>query len=170
MKDLKCIVCKKIFYGATNRLYCSVECSRKRQKELYDKNKKVYFKKEVKCPICNKLFIRKHRCKIYCSKDCSDQIYIRKKKELNMGIFNTKRKDKYQFLRIRFEIFKRDNFVCQYCGRNVKDDKIKLNVDHIHPRKLGGKNNKENLITSCEDCNLGKADVLLTDRRLSKQR
>lgn len=70
--------------------------------------------------------------------------------------------------KIRFEIFKRDNFTCQYCGRNVKKDKIKIHCDHIIPRSKGGKNNKKNLITSCEECNLGKSDVLLEDKILNK--
>ncbi len=65
------------------------------------------------------------------------------------------------FYRLRFEIFKRDNFTCQYCGRNVKEDKIKLHCDHIHPKIKGGHFIANNLITSCEECNLGKKDVLL---------
>jgi 5-methylcytosine-specific restriction endonuclease McrA len=33
--------------------------------------------------------------------------------------------------KIRFEIFKRDSFKCQYCGRSAPE--IVLNVDHINP-------------------------------------
>jgi hypothetical protein len=56
--------------------------------------------------------------------------------------------------KIRFEVFKRDGFVCQYCGNHPPD--VLLQVDHIHPVKLGGDNDLDNLITSCQPCNIGK--------------
>lgn len=40
--------------------------------------------------------------------------------------------------KIRFEVFKRDKFTCQYCGRKAPD--IVLEVDHIHPVAEGGAN------------------------------
>ena len=73
-------------------------------------------------------------------------------------------------LRKRFEIFKRDNFSCVYCGKNSIDDKVKLHVDHIKPVSLGGKSNDKNLVTSCLECNLGKSDYLLSDRQDKKVR
>lgn len=63
--------------------------------------------------------------------------------------------------KIRFEVFKRDKFTCQYCGRSAPD--VVLHVDHIHPVSKGGTNDIVNLITSCRDCNLGKKDRLLTE-------
>lgn len=69
--------------------------------------------------------------------------------------------------RKRFEVFKRDNFTCQYCGRSVKRHKAVLVVDHIFPKKKGGKDDLSNFITSCTDCNLGKRDNLLTDKNKS---
>lgn len=54
----------------------------------------------------------------------------------------------------RFEVFKRDGFKCQYCG--VTPDKEVLQVDHIIPVAEGGENDIDNLITSCQPCNLGK--------------
>jgi hypothetical protein len=56
--------------------------------------------------------------------------------------------------KLRFEIFKRDNFTCQYCSS--KPPKAPLEVDHIIPVKSGGTNDVENLITACFDCNRGK--------------
>ena len=61
--------------------------------------------------------------------------------------------------KIRFEVFKRDEFTCQYCGGTPP--KIILQVDHIHPVAEGGNNDIDNLITSCQPCNIGKgANVL----------
>lgn len=62
--------------------------------------------------------------------------------------------------RARFEIFKRDGFTCQYCGSTPP--KAILHVDHIHPVKLGGNNDPDNLITSCDLCNMGKSAIPLT--------
>ena len=62
-------------------------------------------------------------------------------------------------LKLRFEIFKRDRFTCQYCGR--KSPNVSLQIDHIYPRSKGGNNNEENLRTACSDCNNGKRDFLL---------
>ena len=71
--------------------------------------------------------------------------------------------------KLRFEVFKRDQFKCQYCGKAAPD--VVLNVDHINPVSKGGENDILNLVTSCEDCNSGKSDRLLSDNSiLDKQR
>ena len=62
--------------------------------------------------------------------------------------------------KVRFEIFKRDGFCCQYCG--AKPPKIPLEVDHILPVSKGGGNEDYNLITSCFDCNRGKSNKELS--------
>ena len=70
--------------------------------------------------------------------------------------------------KIRFEVFKRDSFTCQYCGRTAPD--VVLEVDHINPVANGGDNDLMNLITSCYDCNRGKGKRTLTDKEeLKKQ-
>lgn len=56
---------------------------------------------------------------------------------------------------IRFQVFKRDKFTCQYCGRSG----VELEVDHITPVANGGANDIDNLITACKDCNRGKRDM-----------
>lgn len=61
----------------------------------------------------------------------------------------------------RFDVFKRDGFVCQYCGATPPG--VILHVDHINPVAEGGGNGIDNLITACEACNLGKAAALLSD-------
>lgn len=56
--------------------------------------------------------------------------------------------------KLRFDVFKRDGFVCQYCGSHPPT--TILHVDHILAVAEGGKNNIDNLVTSCVSCNLGK--------------
>lgn len=71
--------------------------------------------------------------------------------------------------KIRFEVFKRDSFMCQYCGRKAPE--ILLQIDHIDPVATGGGNAILNLLTSCEECNAGKSDRKLSDHSfLDKQR
>jgi hypothetical protein len=54
----------------------------------------------------------------------------------------------------RFDVFKRDIFICQYCGNTPPS--VVLEVDHITPVSAGGLNDIDNLITACFDCNRGK--------------
>jgi len=63
--------------------------------------------------------------------------------------------------KIRFEVFKRDSFSCQYCGATPST--TELEVDHIQPVATGGGNDMLNLITSCFDCNRGKSARELSD-------
>ena len=71
--------------------------------------------------------------------------------------------------RTRFEVFKRDSFTCQYCGRRAPD--VLLHCDHIEPASAGGATDVINLVTSCADCNLGKSDRKLSDSSVvEKQR
>lgn len=63
--------------------------------------------------------------------------------------------------RVRFEVFKRDNFTCQYCGAEAPA--AVLQVDHILPVAEGGTNDLTNLVTACVGCNAGKSDKLLSD-------
>lgn len=67
----------------------------------------------------------------------------------------------------RFEVFKRDSFTCQYCGRASPD--VILNIDHIQPVSKDGDNSITNLITACFDCNNGKRDKELRDDSVVKK-
>ena len=61
----------------------------------------------------------------------------------------------------RFEVFKRDSFTCQYCGKSAPD--VVLEVDHITPVSEGGDDDPMNLVTACFDCNRGKGARALSD-------
>ena len=53
----------------------------------------------------------------------------------------------------RRNIFLRDNFKCQYCGKTTN-----LTLDHIVPKCRGGKDTWKNVVTSCVRCNNRKGD------------
>ena len=61
----------------------------------------------------------------------------------------------------RYIVLARDGFRCCACGRSPKAHGIILNVDHIHPASKGGGNNMDNLQALCEECNVGKSDMVL---------
>jgi len=59
--------------------------------------------------------------------------------------------------RLRFEILRRDNHTCYYCGR--KPPEVELTVDHVVPKALGGTDEAKNLVAACTDCNGGKTSI-----------
>lgn len=56
----------------------------------------------------------------------------------------------------RRNIFKRDRFVCQYCGEQPGSDA--LSIDHVVPRAQGGESRWDNCVLACVECNHRKAD------------
>ena len=50
------------------------------------------------------------------------------------------------------EIFRRDNYTCQYCGRQMAH----LTIDHVEPRHRGGQHRWDNLVAACQPCNRQK--------------
>lgn len=59
-----------------------------------------------------------------------------------------------EWLRITAEVFKRDGYVCQYCGKKGGI----LECDHKIPFSKGGSDELENLVTACRKCNRRKKD------------
>lgn len=57
--------------------------------------------------------------------------------------------------RIRFEVLRRDQHRCRYCGA----DDVKLTVDHVLPVALGGGDDPSNLVAACAPCNAGKSST-----------
>ena len=55
---------------------------------------------------------------------------------------------------LRFDVFNRDGFTCQYCGKRPPE--VVLHCDHIVPVVKGGTTELDNLATSCSQCNRGK--------------
>lgn len=54
----------------------------------------------------------------------------------------------------RQNIYARDRYKCQYCGRQFPSEE--LTYDHITPKSLGGKTKWDNIVTCCIQCNRKK--------------
>ena len=60
---------------------------------------------------------------------------------------------------VRREIFRRDNYTCQYCGKHT----AQLTIDHIVPKHLGGLQTWENSVAACPSCNHHKGGRSLSE-------
>ena len=68
-------------------------------------------------------------------------------------------------LHVRFsrrEIFRRDNYTCQYCGKKTID----LTVDHVVPRHMGGPKTWSNVVAACFACNHQKGGRTLNETNM----
>lgn len=61
----------------------------------------------------------------------------------------------------------RDDYTCQYCGRHRDEFKNgeKLTVDHVTPKDLGGRHKWTNVVAACSKCNNRKANLTLPQLR-----
>jgi diadenosine tetraphosphate (Ap4A) HIT family hydrolase len=64
---------------------------------------------------------------------------------------------------IRYEVLKRAEFRCELCG--ISAEEKSLEVDHIHPKSLGGKDDLSNYQALCYSCNASKGNRDSTDFR-----
>lgn len=69
----------------------------------------------------------------------------------------------------RRNVFKRDKYACQYCGKQPGSEE--LTIDHVVPRAQGGQSSWTNCVLACFDCNSRKADRTPEEAgmRLNKQ-
>jgi hypothetical protein len=166
IKIINCRQCKKDFEVELSkyRRFCTPECRKLNTSLRVRKNQIETWKFEKECIFCGNKFMPVGPRHKLCSRECSFKF--------NSYEYRVNQQFEHEtdslMLRLRFEIFKRDNFTCVYCGRNVKDDKIKINCDHVRPKSKKGKNVANNLVTSCSDCNGGKGDILLSKKMLPK--
>lgn len=61
---------------------------------------------------------------------------------------------------LRFQVLSKWAFRCAYCGRCGKPD-APLEIDHVRPRAKGGRDEFENLLPACRECNIGKRDKII---------
>ncbi len=64
---------------------------------------------------------------------------------------------------VRYEVLSRAKFRCELCG--ISADEKNIEVDHIHPKSLGGKDEISNFQALCYSCNAGKRNTDSTDFR-----
>lgn len=58
----------------------------------------------------------------------------------------------------KLAVFSRDNGECQYCGKELIEDKVfDWHVDHVVSVKNGGNNDYSNLMLACAPCNSRKS-------------
>lgn len=62
----------------------------------------------------------------------------------------------------RREIFRRDNYTCQYCGLQTRV----LTIDHVIPRHRGGNHDWENVVSACPACNRKKGGRTPSEARM----
>lgn len=102
----------------------------------------------MRCGYCEGPMIGQHPAARYCSPRCqAEGRAARTNSRRNNGVGAG----------LRFQVLRRDDFACVYCGA-CPSDGVKLHVDHVTPRAAGGKDIIGNLVTSCAECNLGKND------------
>ncbi len=61
------------------------------------------------------------------------------------------------------EVFRRDNYTCQYCGRQTTH----LTIDHVIPRHRGGGHHWDNLVTACPPCNRRKGGKTAAEAQMA---
>lgn len=69
--------------------------------------------------------------------------------------------------RVRFNrsgVFKRDQFICQYCGKALTASKV--TIDHVIPRVQGGANSWQNCVCACFECNNFKSSRIPEQARM----
>lgn len=65
----------------------------------------------------------------------------------------------------RRNLFKRDRYTCQYCGKRPGTEE--LTIDHVLPRARGGVSSWTNCVLACLPCNARKGDKTLREAALT---
>jgi len=162
-----CEICGKQW--ATNNpssRLCSDDC----KKEYARRWMRIYAEKKHKptprrCKRCLKLFIPDYGSKAreFCTRECLIRYYRKKRKQLLRANAEEYIND--------MEIFHRDGFKCQICGKkvcmshSVPHPKAPT-LDHIIPLVLGGTHEVKNLQTAHFRCNVRKGGRDLGQLRL----
>lgn len=100
---------------------------------------------------------------------CSPSVKIRIPRVIVLQFYDKLPRHEVSFS--RKNIFERDKYSCQYCGKKPKDKRSALkwmeenvlNLDHVVPRSRGGKTTWTNIVSACYICNTKKGDKLLKE-------
>jgi predicted nucleic acid-binding Zn ribbon protein len=145
MTYFKCITCGLEFKGRRSKRYCN-ECKKIRDRlRMFNKNTA----KSRHCKQCGTLFVPEYKSSnyTYCSSKCKRKASKENKinREISIYMWN--------------KIMKRDNYICQICGKMLNMDKRGTShydaptIDHIKPVSKGGHNHETNLQAACWYCN-----------------
>jgi 5-methylcytosine-specific restriction endonuclease McrA len=68
-------------------------------------------------------------------------------------------------LHIAIPVLERDNWTCYYCGEDLTlAGERERHLDHFIPKSKEGQDIVDNLVTSCQQCNLSKGDRLPSEK------
>lgn len=140
--SIECLCCKNIFEvrpHLKDRVYCSSDCRDNHRRQRLGEAHPLYNRVEIKCEICSKPVLvtpsmLQNRRKCFCSPECAKESH---RLAITGRPKNVPRSGK-NAARIR------DGGKCVICEFNHATA-----VHHILPRKEGGSNNMENLVTLC---------------------
>jgi len=132
----------------------------------------VYGKVRLRQSICreckSKFFILDNKQNTFYCEDCLSDFNNKKlSHSQNPKIIYHLRNNRRRYIpkKVRFEIYKRDNYKCIYCGKDLYDDFLigtgKITVDHFVPYSVDrGGAIFDNLFTACKRCNCSKFSTL----------
>lgn len=189
---LKCKACNTVIERAESTVrQKNIECDCcKRNQQLQDERIKLmrFFialkeSQEPKiCACCGKQFFSQYAVTLYCSDKCKRKAKKLRYKERNPD--KRKQQDRhyiqrarkygcvYEYGITRAKVAKRDNNVCQICGKVCNPlDKTwgdfgpdYPTLDHIIPLAKGGPHLWENVQCACGECNSNKRDLYTVKR------
>lgn len=158
-----CVICGKVFRGQLNSKYCSDECrkeKKRRDARQHAESKHKSTRKTVTCKECGKQFVPEYGTKRrrFCSEFCLHKYTHRVGKAVRRARIKGCSYEVFDPI----EIFERDKWRCQLCGRKTPkslrgttDDRAP-ELDHIVPLALGGAHTRANVQCVCRRCNQTK--------------
>ncbi len=142
-----------------------------------DAFKRIY--KETVCPDCVAGRTGDEKCSrcngsaITCSAE-TIEVYDtslrdgRNKKHFIPAVIRNVRQVKQSYRKVNFSrlnVFKRDNYTCQYCGIKAGEEGVDLEMEHVVPRSkwngAGSPTCWTNIVAACRKCNRKKDDFFL---------
>jgi len=151
LPERKCQYCNSGYLSSFSyQKYCSPKCARDAQ-PFYQSRQQL----KKRCVFCGNEYLTFRKAQKYCSSECQTKV-----NRIRLASSRKRSATEFPHLKMRFQVFARDKFRCQYCGRGIGDG-VKLEVDHIIPKSKNGQNGLDNYTTACSDCNEGKKDILL---------
>jgi len=156
----ECLICSNSFevtWRNHSKKYCSPACIEANNQRI----KKAIEIVEKHCIICNCSFLSESfkTTKKYCSEQCRKLGTKKNAEQLNFQRPEVRidRKEEMERVSKREQIYKRDGYLCYYCGISLFNKHASsITLDHIYPKSLGGPDTASNLVTSCKDCNSKK--------------